>query len=513
MSSFARVVDTWQKVGATRSRLAKVREIVECLRAVAAEEIETAVLYLSGETPQGKTGIGYALLKHASGDGAASAPTLSIAEVDSQLARLATIRGAGSAARRQALLRDLFSRATHMEQEFLVRLMVGELRQGALAGIMVDAIAAAADIPVAAVRRGSMYAPHLGAVARVSLVAGVAGLGQFQLAPLSPIAPMLAQTAADVAEALEVLHGEVAFDWKMDGARIQLHKVDAVVRIYTRSLNDVTAAVPEIVEAALNLPAHEVILDGEAIALNSQGRPHPFQTTMRRFGRKLDVEALRRELPMQAFYFDCLRLDGVSLADRPTRERLAALAGVVPSAQQFPRLVTSSVAEAQAFYDEAIAHGHEGVMAKSLDAPYEAGNRGSSWLKIKRAHTLDLVVLAAEWGHGRRTGLLSNLHLGALDPATGEYIMLGKTFKGLTDAMLEWQTKEFLAREIGRDDWTVRIRPEIVVEVAFSDLQASPRYPGGLALRLARVKAYRPDKKASEADTMEDVRRIAAAQG
>jgi DNA ligase-1 len=513
MSLFARIVDTWQKVGATRSRLAKVREIVECLRALAPEEIETAVLYLSGETPQGKIGIGYALLKHASGDGAASDPTLSIAEVDSQLARLATIRGAGSAARRQALLRDLFSRATHTEQEFLMRLMLGELRQGALAGIMVDAIAAAADIPVEAVRRGSMYAPHLGAVARVSLVAGVAGLGQFQLAPLSPIAPMLAQTAADVAEALEVLHGDVAFDWKMDGARIQLHKVDAVVRIYTRNLNDVTAAVPEIVEAALKLPAREAILDGEAIALNSQGRPHPFQTTMRRFGRKLDIEALRHELPMQAFYFDCLRLDGVSLADQPTRDRFAALARVVPSAQQFPRLVTSSVAEAQAFYDDAIAHGHEGVMAKSLDAPYEAGNRGSSWLKIKRAHTLDLIVLAAEWGHGRRTGLLSNLHLGALDPATGEYIMLGKTFKGLTDAMLEWQTKEFLAREIGRDEWTVRIRPEIVVEIAFSDLQASPRYPGGLALRLARVKAYRPDKNAAEADTMDDVRRIAAAQG
>jgi DNA ligase-1 len=513
MSLFARIVDTWQKVGATRSRLAKVREIVECLRALTPEEIETAVLYLSGETPQGKIGIGYALLKHASGDGAASDPTLSIAEVDSQLARLATIRGAGSAARRQALLRDLFSRATHTEQEFLMRLMVGELRQGALAGIMVDAIAAAADIPVEAVRRGSMYAPHLGAVARVSLIAGVAGLGEFQLAPLSPIAPMLAQTAADVAEALEVLHGDVAFDWKMDGARIQVHKVDAVVRIYTRNLNDVTAAVPEIVEAALKLPAREVILDGEAIALNAQGRPHPFQTTMRRFGRKLDIEALRHELPMQAFYFDCLRLDGVSLADQPTRDRFAALARVVPSAQQFPRLVTSSVAEAQAFYDDAIAHGHEGVMAKSLDAPYEAGNRGSSWLKIKRAHTLDLIVLAAEWGHGRRTGLLSNLHLGALDPATGEYIMLGKTFKGLTDAMLEWQTKEFLTREIGRDEWTVRIRPEIVVEIAFSDLQASPRYPGGLALRLARVKAYRPDKNAAEADTMDDVRRIAAAQG
>ena len=512
MSLFTLIVDTWQRVGATRSRLAKVREIAGCLRVLNAVEIETAVLYLSGETPQGKIGVGYALLKDASSGGAAKEPGLSIDEVDSHLAALATTRGAGSTARRMELLGDLFSKATTAEQEFLLRLMVGELRQGALAGAMVDAIAAASDIPVDAVRRASMYAPHLGAVARVGMTEGASGLLQFQLAPLSPIAPMLAQTADGVEEALQILSGAAAFDWKMDGARIQLHKLDGVVRIYTRSLNDVTAAVPEIVEAAHALAAREVILDGEAIALTPQGRPHPFQVTMRRFGRKLDVDAMRRELPIQPFYFDCLRLDGVSLVDRPTRERFAALASAVPQAQQFPRLITASVVAAQAFYDDAIAHGHEGVMAKSLDAPYEAGNRGSSWLKIKRAHTLDLVVLAAEWGHGRRTGSLSNLHLGALDPATGEYVMLGKTFKGLTDAMLEWQTREILAREISRDAGTVHIRPEIVVEIAFSDLQASPRYPGGLALRLARVKAYRPDKKVAEADTMTEVRRIYAAQ-
>jgi DNA ligase 1 len=252
----------------------------------------------------------------------------------------------------------------------------------------------------------------------------------------------------------------------------------------------------------------DLILDGEAIAFNASRRPHPFQTTMRRFGRKLDIEKLRTELPMKAFFFDCLRLDGVSIADRPARERFDALAKAVPDELQIPRLVTSSQAQAQAFYEAALAAGHEGVMAKSLDAPYEAGNRGASWLKIKRAHTLDLVVLAAEWGHGRRAGKLSNLHLGALAPATGDYIMLGKTFKGLTDAMLEWQTKEFLAREVRRDQWTVYIRPELVVEIAFSDLQASPRYPGGLALRLARVKRYRPDKRVEEADTMESVRRI-----
>ena len=285
------------------------------------------------------------------------------------------------------------------------------------------------------------------------------------------------------------------------------------MRIYTRGLNEVTAAVPEIAEAVRTFAAHTLVLDGEAIAFEHGGRPRAFQVTMRRFGRKLDVEGLRATLPHQRFF---LRLPaprrGAASRIGPTRERLEALAGAVPARARMPRLVTSSEPAAAAFYDAAIAAGHEGLMAKSLDAPYEAGNRGASWLKIKRAHTLDLVVLAAEWGHGRRTGKLSNLHLGALEPATGEYIMLGKTFKGLTDAMLEWQTRELLERETHRDAWTVYVRPELVVEIAFSDLQSSPRYPGGLALRLARVKRYRDDKRAEEADTMESVRRIAAAQ-
>jgi DNA ligase 1 len=328
----------------------------------------------------------------------------------------------------------------------------------------------------------------------------------------APILPMLAQTAADVGEALTGLGGEVEFEWKMDGARIQVHKVGTDVRIYTRSLNDVTVAVPEIAEAVRGFPTHTLVLDGEAIAFDPKGRPHPFQITMRRFGRKLNVEALRAQLPIQGFFFDCLRKDAASIADRPAAERFAALAEAVPQPLQMPRLITSSESAAREFYEAALAAGHEGVMAKSLDSPYEAGNRGASWLKIKKAHTLDLVVLAAEWGHGRRTGKLSNLHLGALDPATGEYVMLGKTFKGLTDAMLEWQTREFLAREIRRDQWTVYVRPELVVEIAFSDLQASTRYPGGLALRLARVKRYRDDKRPQEADDMNSVRRIHAAQ-
>jgi DNA ligase 1 len=506
------LVNTSQRVGATSARLAKVRELAAFLRALPPEEVETAVHYLSGEIPQGRIGIGYSVLKSAVSDSTAAAESLSIAELHDALTTLAAIRGSGSAARRAQALRDLFSRATPAEHDFMLRLLVGELRQGALAGVMVDAIAAAAEIPVAQVRRAAMYAKSLGAVARVALVEGAAALEIFQLELFAPIVPMLAQTAADVGEALLELPGEVEFEWKMDGARIQVHKVGDDVRLYTRGLNDVTAAVPEIVATVRGFPEHTLVLDGEAIACDAQGRPHPFQVTMRRFGRKLNVEALRGELPIQAFFFDCLRIGEHSIADRPARERFEALARAVPAELLIPRRITSAEPAAREFYEAALAAGHEGVMAKSLDAPYEAGSRGASWLKIKRAHTLDLVVLAAEWGHGRRTGKLSNLHLGALDTATGEYVMLGKTFKGLTDALLEWQTQEFLAREVARDQWTVYVRPELVVEIAFSDLQVSTRYPGGLALRLARVKRYRDDKSVADADSMDSVRRIYAAQ-
>lgn len=513
MTLLATLVSTSQRVGASSARLAKVRELAEALRALEASEIEIAVQYLSGDTPQGKVGISYALLQAAMGTPAAAAPSLTVLEVDRRLAEIAGIRGSGSATRRKTALGELFALATQPEQEFLVRLIVGELRQGALAGVMVDAIASAASLPVARVRRAAMYAPNLGEVARVGMTEGEDALARFQLALFSPVVPMLAQTAADAAEAFEQLEGDIAFEWKLDGARVQVHRAGDEVRIYTRTLNDVTAAVPEIVEAVRALPARELILDGEAIAFTGGGRPHPFQITMRRFGRRLNVEEMRAELPIRGYFFDCLRLESESLIDRPARERFEALARAVPEDLRVPRLVTKSVEEADAFYAAALAAGHEGLMAKSLDAPYEAGNRGASWLKIKKAHTLDLVVLAAEWGHGRRTGKLSNLHLGALDPATGDYVMLGKTFKGLTDVMLEWQTKEFLARETHRDKYTVYVRPELVVEIAFSDLQVSPRYPGGLALRLARVKRYRDDKRVEEADTMESVRAIAAAEG
>ena len=512
MTLLSDLVQTSETVGDTSSRRAKVRALAERLRAFDAGEIEIGAQYLSGSSPQGRFGIGYSVLQGASADQAAGEPTLTITEVDRRLGEIAIMRGTGAAALRTDALRALFALATESERGFLVRLLLGELRQGALVGVMTDAIAAAAELPAAPVRRAMMYAKNIGAVARAALLEGESGLAKFQLEVLSPIAPMLAQTAADPADALRQLGGEAAFEWKMDGARIQVHKSNDTVRIYTRNLNDVSAAVPEIVETARALPARDVILDGEAIAFDAGGRPHPFQITMRRFGRKLDVETLRAELPMRAFFFDCLRLDGRSVADLPTRERHAALTEAVPASLLIPRIVTSSADEAQAFYDASLAAGHEGVMAKSLDAPYEAGNRGAGWLKIKRAHTLDLVVIAAEWGHGRRTGKLSNLHLGALDPATGEYVMLGKTFKGLTDAMLEWQTGELLAREVRSDGYTVHVRPELVAEIAFSDLQASPRYPGGLALRLARVKRYRDDKRADDADTMTSVRRIYESQ-
>ena len=513
MTLLARLVATSQRVAATSARLSKVRELASFLKTLPLAEADTAVHYLSGETPQGRLGVGYAALEPAALEPAAADPSLSISDVDALFARLPGIKGAGAAARRTELLRGLWSRATPAEREFLARLLLGELRQGALGGVMLDAIAAAAELPASAVRRAAMYAKSLGAVAHAALRDGRDALDAFQLELFSPISPMLAQTAADVSEALLELEGEAAFEWKMDGARIQVHKAADDVRIYTRGLNEVGAAIPEIVEAVRRLAVHTMVLDGEAIAFDASGRPHPFQITMRRFGRKLNVAALREQLPIGAFFFDCLRQGRESLADRPTGERVEALARVVPADMRMPRLVTSSEAEASAFYDAALAAGHEGLMAKSLQAPYEAGNRGASWLKIKRAHTLDLVVLAAEWGHGRRTGKLSNLHLGALDPQTGHYVMLGKTFKGLTDATLDWQTRELKAREIRRDSGTVFVTPDLVVEIAFSDLQASPRYPGGLALRLARVKRYRDDKQARDADTMESVRRIYAAQG
>ncbi len=506
---FVAVVDASGQVASTSSRLAKRDAIAACLRGAEADEVEIAVAYLSGEIRQGRIGLGYATLSGLR-DAAAEQPTLGLREVDAALGRVAATTGKGSAAARSAELRALFERATAPEQDFLLRLLVGELRQGALEGVMIEAIAAAAEVPVADVRRAVMVTGDLRVTARVALTEGAAGLARFAVALHRPIQPMLAQPAEDIADAMARL-GTAAIEWKVDGARVQVHKSGGDIKVYTRNLNDVTDSVPEIVEALQTVPARELILDGEAIALLPGGAPQPFQVTMRRFGRKLDVAAMRAELPLAVYFFDCLHRDGMPLLDRPARERFDALAAALPAPLVIPRLITADVAAAEAFYADTLARGHEGVMAKALDAPYEAGGRGASWLKVKRVHTLDLVVLAAEWGHGRRHGWLSNLHLGARDPAGG-WVMLGKTFKGMTDALLEWQTRELLAREARREGHIVHVRPELVVEIAFNDIQASPQYPGGLALRFARVKGYRPDKRAGEADTIETVRRLYAAQ-
>jgi len=510
MTGLTALVDASRRVAETGGRLEKRDAIAACLRALAPDELEIAVAYFSGETRQGRLGIGFATLSALRGDAASHAPSLTLAEVDGALARVAATRGKGAAGERARQLGELFARATRAEQDFLVRLLVGELRQGALEGVMLEAIAAAAGVPVGDVRRATMFAGDLGAVARTALVAGAPGLAGFSIQLLQPVQPMLAQPAEDLGAALARL-GTAALEWKLDGARVHVHKAGDQVRVYTRNLNDITAAVPEIVEAVRTAPARELILDGEAIALGAGGAPQPFQVTMRRFGRKLDVERLRAELPLSAFFFDVLRHDGEALVDRPARERFVALGDALPSGLVVPRLVTSDAAEAEAFYADALRRGHEGVMAKAIDAPYEAGGLGASWLKVKRMHTLDLVVLAAEWGHGRRRGWLSNLHLGARDPAGG-FVMLGKTFKGMTDEMLEWQTRELAARAIARDAHTVHVRPELVVEIAFNDVQASPQYPGGIALRFARVKGYRPDKRADEADTIDTVRALYAEQ-
>jgi ATP-dependent DNA ligase I len=500
------VVRTSTQVSGTPSRLAKVRELADCLGRLEPDEIRVAIPYLSGEIRQGKLSLGYASL-HSARAARALAPTLTLLEVDRAFDELKAIKGKGAAARREKRLAQLFERASAQEQDFLARLIVGELRQGALEGVMLEAVAAAAELPAAEVRRAASVAGGIAQVAEAALTGGATALERFSIRLMQPVLPMLAQPARDIEAALAAL-GTAILEWKLDGARVQVHKSGDEVRVFTRNLNDVTAAVPEIVAAVREVAVRSLILDGEVIALRPDGRPHPFQVTMRRFGRKLGVAEVRGELPLSVFFFDCLLRDGEPLVDKGGIDRRKALEAAVAQKNLIVSIVTADKAQAAAFYADALARGHEGVMAKALDAPYEAGRRGAGWLKVKRAHTLDLVVLAAEWGHGRRRGWLSNLHLGARDPASGGFVMLGKTFKGLTDELLEWQTREILARETGRDDWTVRVRPELVVEIAFNDLQESRHYPGGLALRFARVKGYRPDKSPADADTIETVRRI-----
>jgi len=504
----AEIADASADVTATSSRLAKVSRLADALGRASPEEVPVAVAYLSGVLPQGTIGVGWAALRHVP-EPASPPPTLELLGVDAAVSRIAGISGPGSQAARREELDALFSRATEPEQRFLVGLLLGELRQGALAGVMVEAVARAAELPSAQVRRAVMVAGELGPVAAAAIAEGADGLSGFGLAVLSPVQPMLAQTGEDLDDAFARIR-PASVEWKLDGARVQVHRSGDEVRAFTRNLADITDRVPEIVEATRTLDVDAVVLDGEAIALQPDGRPHRFQQTMSRFGSKVKVEDVRRAVPLSPFFFDVLHLDGEDLIDRPARERLAALDARIPEQLRVPRIETAEVAEAQRFLEDALARGHEGVMVKALDAPYEAGRRGAGWLKVKVAHTLDLVVLAAEWGHGRRQGKLSNLHLGARDPENGAFVMLGKTFKGMTDELLAWQTERLQEIETHRDGHTVYVRPELVVEIAFDGVQTSTRYPGGMALRFARVKGYRPDKSADEADTIDTVRAIHA---
>jgi DNA ligase-1 len=504
----AEVAQASADVAATSSRLAKVSRLAEVLAAASADEVPVAVAYLSGVLPQGTIGVGWAALRDVP-EPAEPPPTLELLDVDASASRLAGMSGAGSQAARRDELAKLFGRATEPEQRFLRGLFLGELRQGALEGVMVEAVARAAEIPAAEVRRAVMLAGELGSVAAAAIGEGREGMSRFRLTPLSPIQPMLAQTGDDLDDALARV-GRAAVEWKLDGARLQVHRVDDEVRAFTRNLADITDRVPEIVAAVRELPVTSVVLDGEAIALDDDGRPRRFQQTMSRFGTKVDVGDLRKKVPLSSFFFDVLHLDGEDLIDRPASGRLAALDERIPEPLRVPRIETEDVAEAQRFLEDALARGHEGVMVKALDAPYEAGRRGAGWLKVKVAHTLDLVVLAAEWGHGRRQGWLSNLHLGARDPQTGSFVMLGKTFKGMTDELLAWQTERLQELATSSDGYVVHVRPELVVEIAFDGVQTSTRYSGGMALRFARVKGYRPDKRPEEADTIDTVRAIHA---
>jgi DNA ligase-1 len=467
--------------------------------------VPIAVAFLSGELRQRQIGVGYAALKDLAGP--AETASLTVTEVDSAFERIGSQVGTGSQRERRRLLTELIGRATAAEQRFLWRLLLGDLRQGALEGVMVEAVARAASVPAPEVRRALMLRGDLGPVSAAALREGVPGLRAFRLHVGQAVQPMLAQTAPDIVAALERI-SPAAVEWKVDGVRAQIHRWGGEVRVFTRSLDDITARVPELVETALALPLQAAVLDAEAIALRDDGRPHPFQVTAGRLGSRLDVARLRASIPLTLFVFDVLHLDGEDLLDRGGAGRHEALTSVVPESVRIPRVVTADPAEAGAFLDRTLERGHEGVVVKSLTSPYEAGRRGSGWIKVKPRHTLDLVVLAVEWGHGRRRGYLSNLHLGALDPASGGFVMLGKTFKGLTDEMLAWQTQRVLELEERRDDWTVYPRPELVVEVAFDGVQRSPRYPGGVALRFARVLRYRPDKRAAEADTIDAVRAI-----
>jgi DNA ligase-1 len=501
----AEVVATSEAVASTRSRNAKIEALASLLARCSPQEIGTVVGFLVGEPRQGRVGIGWATLAAVRDevDGGAAEPSISVGDLDHAIDVVEATTGTGSVAARRGALGELFVRATPAEKDFIVRLLTGELRQGALAGLMYDAIARAANVPADGVRRAAMLGGDLLDTARRAITGGEAALAAVQLEVLRPVLPMLAASAPDVATALAET-GPASVEWKLDGARIQVHRSGDEVRVYTRNLNDVTARLPEVVAAARTFAAREFVLDGEAIGVDDAAKPHRFQDTMSRFGRD---DAASHAMALSAFFFDVLHVDGTDVLEEPLFERVKVLDDVV-GPYRVPAIQTDDAQAAAAFLDEALATGHEGVMVKALNARYDAGRRGGVWRKVKPVRTLDLVVLGAEWGHGRRRGWLSNLHLGARDPESGGFVMVGKTFKGLTDELLTWQTEQLQAIAEREEGITVFVRPELVVEIALDGVQSSTRYAGGVALRFARVRGYRPDKSPADADTIDAVRAL-----
>ncbi|WP_433828790.1 ATP-dependent DNA ligase [Actinoplanes sp. CA-015351] len=489
---FLDIAATSAAVSSTSGRKAKIELLADALRRLEPGEITAGAAYLAGELRQRQTGVGYAGLRDLPPP--AAEPTLSVAAVDAAIAEISVVAGAGSQARRRDLVGALFGAATADEQRLLVGLFGGELRQGAQAGLLADAIATAAQVPKTAVRRALLLCGDLKQVASAALTGGAAALAEIHLRVGTPLSPMLASSAPDVGAALLATGTPAVVDTKLDGIRIQVHRSGDDVAVFSRSLDDITARLPDVVEAVRALPVREAVLDGEAMALGPDGRPRPFQ------------ETVTRGVTLMPYFFDLLHLDGTDLLDEPGRVRWAALADALPGELLVGRSTAETEEQAAAVFAAALAAGQEGVVVKSPEAAYDVGRRGAAWVKVKPRHTLDLVVLAVEWGHGRRRGWLSNLHLGARDPETGEFVMLGKTFKGLTDELLRWQTERFKELAVDDNGWVVRVRPEQVVEIAFDGVQTSPRYPGGVALRFARVLRYRDDKPAAEADTIDTVR-------